>query len=174
MADSEGRNLGAGGLAPKVDEGTRMPTYAPVWRLQHYIYTIGNYRLPREVTVIQALCGLVAWGVVFFLSGYLLEGMYAFFLGLAAGFGMIKLVAVSDDLGRNPLLELRAFLVFTFARPRYFVGARPLGRGSPEERRLKQMIAREISLGGPAARTSWRIVRENLSETIRSVRRGGV
>ena len=175
MAEKEeSRNLGAGGAAPKIDEGTRMPTYAPLFRLQHYIYTVGNFRLWRELTVIQLLGGLATWAVVFFLTGVVIDGMYAFFLAVAAGVGVVKLIAVSDDLGRNPLLELRALLVFTFSHPRYFVGARPVKRGSNEEKRLKAMIARERSLAGPAERTAFQILRQNLTETYRSIRRGGV
>lgn len=180
MSESDGqdnRNLGAGGIAAKAGEGARMPTYAPLFKLQHYIYSIGNFRLWRELTVIQFFVGILAGIVVFVPLNFLLDGMYAFFLGVFAAVGMIRLVALSDDLGRNPILELRAFIVFTFFRPKHYVGARPLGwryGTQQEEKRLQAMIARERTLAGPRERTAWQILRGNLAETYRSIRRGGV
>lgn len=178
MAENESRNLGAGGLSPRVEQGTRMHNYASLFKLQHQLYTIGNIRLWRELTVYQLAGGLVAFAVAFFLASFLLDGMYAFFAGIGAAVGMVRLIALSEDWGRNPLLEARAFLVFTVLHPHFFVGARPVGQRygtGPEQKRLKQMIARERSLSsGTEFKSSWQILSGNLLETYRSIRRGGV
>ncbi len=142
----------------------RMSTFNPVFKIRYVVHKLGNLKIGREVTVGQL------FGAIFgFLAVWLLMRIFITtgWPSLAAGVGAAALVvrglALAEDAGRPPYVELYRFVNFALLAPRYYRGARPVG--GMQKRRLEEMFARERALDKHAgASTASEVLREGLAD----------
>ena len=147
MSKDDRAHMGAGGLEPKIDF-TPMPSYGALHRLRREMHNIGDIQLPREVTLGQLFGFLVMTAVGFWVSSWFLDGFIPLSVGIIVGVGGSRVVALTEDSGRAPFIELGVRLWFILFSPKYYTGSYPVQRFSPEEKRLKAMIAAEHELAG--------------------------
>lgn len=170
MSEEDRAHLGAGGLEPKVDY-TPMPSYGALHRLRKEMHNLGNIQLPREVTLGQ-LIGFILTAIVgFWVTSWFFDGFIPLSLGLALGVGGSRAVALTEDAGRAPLIELAVMLWFILFSPKYYAGAHPVPRFSPEEKRMKAMMAAEHELSGEEPEGPLTRFFAKMAETYRAIRR---
>jgi hypothetical protein len=164
VSEQSGNGPGNSGRGYDPGPTERMSTFNPVFKIRYVIHKFGNLKIGREVTVGQL------FGAIFgFLFVWLAMRMFVTtgWPSLAAGLGAATLVvrglALAEDAGRPPYVELYRFLNFALFAPRYYRGARPLG--GMQKRRLAEMFAREQALDEHAgASTASEVLKEGLAD----------
>ncbi len=144
----------------------KMPTFAPLFRLKFYVHSVGNFKLWREVTVTQLIGSVVGALVVYRISGLIFGGQLAMALAAAAAIFIPRGIAIAEDAGRPPLVEVRAWIKHLFAS-HYYNGARP-AKGA-EATRLKAMLEEERAMGNVRRKKVSSVLVENLKATFIAV-----
>lgn len=172
MSDND-HNGGRAG--PAYDPGPieRMPTARAVFKIRYVVHSLGNLKIGREVTIGQlagaAVGFLLCW---FFMRVFITTGWPSLAVGAAGATLVIRGLALVEDAGRPPYVELYRWLTF-WVSSRYYCGARKV-RGKQKER-LEELFVldRTKEAGGRGEKSAVRVLRDGLADVGRSAGLGG-
>lgn len=147
--------------------GEPMPTFANLWRLRHYVHSLGNLKLWREVTIVQFIGAVIGGVAVWFFAQLFIDGTYAIALGAAALVLVPRGISIVEDAGRPPMVEAWACISYLFSAKLY-IGAGAV-QGANERRVLSQMLDEEDALAGGSRRGAYATVTGPASRSARLI-----
>lgn len=174
MSDNEqkGRS-GSGGYDPgPVD---RMATFRPVFKIRYVVHSVGNLKIGREVTIGQLFGAAVGFLICWFLMRvFVTTGWPSLAAGAAGATLVTRGLALVEDAGRPPYVEIYRFLSFAFFSSRYYRGARKVG-GKLEKERLEEMFAQDRAkeTGGTREKSAVQVLKDGIADVGRTVSGGG-